>query len=140
MVFCRKLHDDPHANYEIGIKFSAIREWEKRILNSAVQSLKEDTETRDQSFLTIRISEDNLAREAANLSPKALTTHPEEPSEDIKRGKKLTPHPAWILELRQHIEPTWNAILNCQTSSGSVGWNAFVTANAGLVTSALSVH
>src|SRR4029078_4507444 len=34
VVFCRRLHDDPHAKYEIGIKFSAVREWEKRILES----------------------------------------------------------------------------------------------------------
>ena len=37
VVFCRKLGNGPHANYEIRLKFSAIREWEERILNSAVQ-------------------------------------------------------------------------------------------------------
>ncbi len=114
VVFSRKLSNDPHTKYEIGIKFSAIREWEQRILNSAVQALKEDTVTRDKSFLTILVSEDNLAREAANLSAKATEVHPEERYRTFKRGKKLTPHPAWILELRQHIEPTWNAILKCR--------------------------
>jgi pyrroloquinoline quinone (PQQ) biosynthesis protein C len=112
VVFCRKLGNDRHVNYEIGIKFSAIREWEQRILNSAAQGLKEDTVTRDKSFLTIQVSEDNLAREAANLSGAVAEAHPEALYRGFKRGKKLTPHPAWILELRQHIEPAWNAVLN----------------------------
>jgi len=114
VVFCRKLGHGPHVNYEIGIKFSAIRDWEQRILNSAIQVLTEDTVTRDKSFLTIQMSEDNLAKEAANLSTKATTPHPEERYRAFKRGKKLTSHPAWILDLRQHIEPTWNAILKCR--------------------------
>ena len=138
--FVENLATMTHVNYEIGIKFSAIREWEQRILDSVVQVLREDSETRDKSFLTIQMSEDILAREAANLSAEALAAHPEEPIEGIKRGKKLTPHPAWILELRQHIEPAWNAVLNCRLHSGSVSWNAFVTANAGLATSTLSIH
>ena len=112
VVFCRKLGNDAHAKYEIGIKFSAIREWEQRILNSAAQVLKEDSLTRDNSFLTIQVSEDNLAREAANLSAEAVEVHPDESCRGFKRGGKLTPHPAWILELRQNMEPTWNAILN----------------------------
>jgi len=114
VVFCRRLHDDPHAKYEIGIKFSAVREWEKRILESVVQILKDDSETRHHSFLAIRISEDILAREAENLSSNARTAHHEESSGGHTRGKKLTPHPSWILALRHHIEPTWNAILNCR--------------------------
>ncbi|MGE5839215.1 MAG: PilZ domain-containing protein [Deltaproteobacteria bacterium] len=112
VVFCRKLGNDKHINYEIGIKFSAIREWEQRILNSAARGLEDDTVTRDKSFLTIQVSEDNLAREAANLSAEASEAHPEELYRGFKRGKKLTPHPAWVLEMRQHMEPTWNAILN----------------------------
>lgn len=111
VVFCRKLGNHPHVTYEIGIKFSAIREWEQRILNSSAQVLMENSLTRDKSFLTIRMSEDNLAQEAANLSTEATTPDPEERYRAFKRGKKLTSHPAWILDLRQHIEPTWNAIL-----------------------------
>jgi pyrroloquinoline quinone (PQQ) biosynthesis protein C len=122
VVFCRKLRDDTHAKHEVGIKFSAVREWEKRILESVVQVLRDDSETRDHSFLAIRISEDILAREAEHLSVKAPRTHYEEPSRAHKRGRKFTPHPPWILELRHHIEPTWNAILNCRLiREGSAG-------------------
>lgn len=122
VVFCRKLRDDPHAKHEVGIKFSAVREWEKRILESIVQVLRDDSETRDHSFLAIRISEDILAREAENLSAKAPAANHEEPSRAHKRGRKFTPHPTWILDLRHHIEPTWNAILNCRLiREGSAG-------------------
>jgi pyrroloquinoline quinone (PQQ) biosynthesis protein C len=114
VVFCRKIDAHARAKYEIGIKFAALREWEQRILNSAVQVLKEDSLTQDKSFLTIRVSEDHLAREAANLSITAAELHPQESYRKFKRGKKLTPHPPWVLELRAHIDPTWNAILNCK--------------------------
>jgi len=114
VVFCRKHRQDSSTNHEIGIKFAAVREWETRILESVVQVLRDDSETRDNSFLTIRISEDVLAREAEHLSATARMAHHEESMRGHKRGRKLTPHPAWILDLRHHIEPTWNAILNCR--------------------------
>jgi pyrroloquinoline quinone (PQQ) biosynthesis protein C len=122
VVFCRKHRQDSSTNHDIGIKFSAVREWEKRILESVVQVLSDDSETRDHSFLAIRISEDILAREAEHLSAEAPAAHHEEPSRAHKRGRKFTPHPTWILELRHHIEPTWNAILNCRLiREGSAG-------------------
>ena len=68
VVFSQKLRRDADGEHEIGIKFSAVHEWEKRILESVVQLLRDDSETRDHSFLAIRISEDILAREAKNLS------------------------------------------------------------------------
>lgn len=114
VVFSQKLRDETHVKHVIGIKFSAVHEWEKRILESVVQVLRDDGETRDHSFLSIRISEDILAKEAGNLSAKGHAVDHEELWRGHKRGKKLTPHPAWILDLRHHIEPTWNAILNCR--------------------------
>ena len=113
VVFCQKLRQETHGKHEIGIKFSAVHEWEKRILESVVQLLRDDSETRDHSFLAIRISEDILAREAKNLYATA-SAHHEELWREHKGGKKLTPHPSWILDLRHQIEPAWNAILNCR--------------------------
>ena len=114
VVFCEKVRHDSHLKHEIGIKFSAVREWEKRILESVVQLLRDDKETRHHSFLAIGISEDTLAREAVNLSSNVSNAHPDDSLHSHRRGKKLTPHPAWIFDLRQQIEPTWNAILNCR--------------------------
>jgi pyrroloquinoline quinone (PQQ) biosynthesis protein C len=114
VVFSRKLRHEGHVWHGIGIKFSAVHEWEKRILESVVQVLRDDSQTRDHSFVAIRISEDTLAKEAGNLSAKAPLVHHEESTRRHKRRKKLTPHPPWILALRHHIEPTWSAILNCR--------------------------
>jgi pyrroloquinoline quinone (PQQ) biosynthesis protein C len=114
VVFSQKLRHQAHGKHEIGIKFSAVHEWEKRILESVVQVLRDDSETRDHSFLAIRISEDLLAREATNLLATASDIHHEDLWREHKRGKKLTPHPSWVLDLRLQIEPTWNAILNCR--------------------------
>jgi pyrroloquinoline quinone (PQQ) biosynthesis protein C len=114
VVFSQILRHESHPMYEIGIKFSAVHQWEKRILESVVQVLADDRQTRNHSFLSIRISEDVLAREAGNLSVNCPTVHHDDLWREQKRGKKLTPHPSWILELRQHIEPAWNAILNCR--------------------------
>ena len=114
IVFCANVRHDSHVKYEIGIKFSAVREWEKRILESVVQLLRDDKETRHHSFLAIGISEDALAREAENLSSNPSSIHLDDLSHPHKRGKKLTPHPAWIYALRHQIEPAWNAILNCR--------------------------
>src|ERR671911_2057119 len=49
VVFCQKLRHETHGKHEIGIKFSAVHEWEKRILESVVQLLRDDSETRDHS-------------------------------------------------------------------------------------------
>lgn len=114
VVFCRAIGVDVPSKYEIGVKFAAIRGWEQKLLSSAVQVLKEDTVTRHRSLLTILVSEDTLAQEAANLSPKASDSPVEEHYRTFKRGKRFTPHPAWVLQLRQQIEPPWNAILQCR--------------------------
>jgi pyrroloquinoline quinone (PQQ) biosynthesis protein C len=114
VVFSQKLRQEAHVKHEIGIRFSAVHEWEKRILESVVQVLREDSQTRNHSFVAIRISEDTLAREAGNLSLKVPVVHHERLSRGHKRRKNLTPHPPWIVDLRHHIEPTWSAILNCR--------------------------
>jgi pyrroloquinoline quinone (PQQ) biosynthesis protein C len=122
VVFSQKLRLDARGKYEIGIKFAAVHEWEKRILESVVQLLRDDGETRDHSFLAIRISEDSLAQEAKQLSVTTPAVHRQEPSRAQKRGRQFTPHPTWIVALRHHIEPTWNAILNCPLiREGSAG-------------------
>src|SRR6185437_7015253 len=54
------------------------------------------------------------SREATNLLATASGIHHEDLWREHKRGKKLTPHPSWVLDLRRQIEPTWNAILNCR--------------------------
>lgn len=56
---------DKYAN---GIKFSAIRNWEQEILNSAVRKLKEDFFSQGESILTIIVAKDILAIELRQAS------------------------------------------------------------------------
>lgn len=67
VVFCRKAENNDSSVYTMGIRFSAIREFERKILISAVQELRESTQRYEKSILTIDLSLDNLAQEVANL-------------------------------------------------------------------------
>jgi 3-oxoacyl-[acyl-carrier-protein] synthase II len=56
------------GKYPVGIKFSAIRDFEQKILLSAVEELRQNTIPQEKSFVTILVSRDSLAVEAAELS------------------------------------------------------------------------
>lgn len=67
VVFCHLVNDKESGQYVIGIKFTAIRDFEQRILITAFQTLKQSTITQQKSSLRIVASKDTLAQEAANL-------------------------------------------------------------------------
>lgn len=68
VVFCRAAGNGGSHLYAIGIKFSAIRDFEQKILTSAVKELKQNFAIIEKSILKIVISEDTLAREAADYT------------------------------------------------------------------------
>lgn len=153
VVSCRSVGATKSEVYVIEIKFSALREWEQKILCSGIQELKENVSTQVKSILTLRVSKDTLALEAANLSPST----PEIARDDVataspshasmanlvpaetprrfgsRRGKKFTPDPAWVIEMDQYLGPyrqaIWNSKLVQETSSGQLslrqvkGWS-----------------
>lgn len=111
-VVCCQAKDD--GNYSVDIKFSALRDWEQNILSSAVQELKKSVTTQQSSLLTIIVSRDALAQEAANLT---LTTHHHTFPQSIKglKGRrKFSPDPVWVLGLKRHIAPYSKSILGCR--------------------------
>lgn len=67
IVYCQSLRLESFTGQTIGIKFSGVRDWEEKILASAIHELNETPETRDKSSLVILVSKDNLALEAADL-------------------------------------------------------------------------
>jgi pyrroloquinoline quinone (PQQ) biosynthesis protein C len=117
-VVCCQAKDD--GNHSVDIKFSALRDWEQNILSSVVQELKKSVTTQQKSLLTIIVSRDVLAQEAATLTP-----HPHTSTQSIKglKGRrKFSPEPAWVLGLNSHIEPYRKAILECRlVQEGSTG-------------------
>lgn len=72
VLFSRSVMKEKSQQQAIGIKFSAIRDFEQKILTSAVQELKQNGSSREKSLLTIVVSTDTPAQEAADFS---ITTH-----------------------------------------------------------------
>lgn len=130
-----------------GIKFIAVRPFERKILDSAIQELKAHPDSVDESLLTFQVSKDYLALEALHLHERAsvmpmlsLSADPviKETSEvvgkmSVKRGRKLTPNPSWVLEMDEHLKPyrqaIWQSRLVQETSTGALslkqvrGWS-----------------
>jgi len=136
VIYCLSSENGESRNYGIGIKFSGIREWEQRILQSAIQELKQSEVVQENSLLTIAISKDSLALEAAGISAentsklysnalhkiegaKDETAHQEKEGDRSRlrsfmasrRKRKFTPHPDWVIDLSKFTEPYRKAIL-----------------------------
>lgn len=114
VAYCREISVGMTEEREIGIKFSAIRELEQKILASAVQELKHDTAIQEQSLLTIHVANDTLAQEAATLSAEATDSSSVEIHKGRKKRMKFTPHPTWVLELEKSNAPHFRAVLDCK--------------------------
>lgn len=80
VVFCRKVENGDSPLHAIGIKFSAVRDFEQTILTSAVQELKRNTAIQEKSLLNINVFKDSMAIEAADfniLIPRTLEEDPD---------------------------------------------------------------
>jgi acyl-CoA:acyl-CoA alkyltransferase len=62
VVYCDAGAASPH--YVIGAKFSGTREWEEKILLSAIDYLSENPDTQESCLLSVLVSEDVLALES----------------------------------------------------------------------------
>ncbi len=54
--------------FAVGIKFTAVRIWERQILTSAIQEIQQSEETQKRSFLHLYVAPDTLADEAAAMA------------------------------------------------------------------------
>jgi len=114
VALCTRSGKSPSDAYGIQIRFSAIREWEQKILISAIEALKQSSRMQEKSLVKIQVSRDTLALEAAQLPTFAAESHSTERPKEGKTRKGFTPHPAWILEMNRCLEPYRNAILECR--------------------------
>jgi acyl-CoA dehydrogenase len=73
VLFCRSAMKERSAQQAIWIKFSAIREFEQKMLTAAAQELKLSPETHQKSLLNILVSKDTMAQEAAGFSKQSHT-------------------------------------------------------------------
>jgi len=79
VVFCRSTEHEGPTQHAIGIKFSGVRDFEKKILIYVVQELRQSPTTQEKSLLTILVSKDILAQEVADLSLRIPRTFEETP-------------------------------------------------------------
>ena len=114
VALCTQSRESASGAYEIQIKFSAIREWEQKILVSAIEALKQSSPMQEKSLVKIQVSPDTLALEAAQLPAHSAESHSTESPKDGKTRKGFTPHPSWVLEMNRRIESYRNAVLECK--------------------------
>jgi len=79
VLFCRSVQKENQPQQAIGLKFSAIREFEQKILTSAVQELRQNPNAHEKSVLNLLVSADTLAQEAAGFSKRSSKTLDEKP-------------------------------------------------------------
>jgi pyrroloquinoline quinone (PQQ) biosynthesis protein C len=116
---CGEVATKKHINE---IRFVAIREWEHKILVSAIEALKQSPPMQEKSLVKIQVSHDTLALEAAQLLAHTAESHSTESLKERKTRKSFTPHPAWVQDMNRHLEPYRNAILECKlVQGGSTG-------------------
>src|SRR5712691_2327688 len=122
VVSCESSGEVATKKHVIEIRFAAIREWEHKILVSAIEALKQSSPMQEKSLVKIQVSPDTLALEAAQLPAHTAESHSTESPKEGKTRKGFTPHPAWIQDMNRHLEPYRNAILECKlVQGGSTG-------------------
>lgn len=67
VVFSAPMSNGSQGQQAVGIKFSGIRDWEQKVLISAVQELNQNFAIRENSLLSVGVREDDLAIEAARF-------------------------------------------------------------------------
>lgn len=73
VVASRQLQDNGSISRTLGIKFTAIKEWEQKTLIAIVKEVKKKTGTRERSLLTILVAEDALALKTAEFYNRTLS-------------------------------------------------------------------
>jgi len=111
---CLQAQNGTERQYAIGIQFVAVREFERKILASAIQELQEDPTAQENCFVTIDISKDAVAEEAAQVAaggqPPSGTV---EAHKGTRKPRWFTPDPPWVLDMQARIQPHWQAVLTC---------------------------
>jgi glycine C-acetyltransferase len=100
VIFCLMVENGALPRQTIGIKFTAIREFEQRIITSVVQDLKQNPPNHEKSSLIILVDKDGLAHEAADFS-----NRDEFSQKEIDREKKVYSNGSSSLSLESEQQP-----------------------------------
>src|SRR5256712_5729748 len=79
VVFCQPVNRASENDFSLGIKFSAIRDWEEKILGSAIQELKHGGAQLEKSLLAVHLTEDTMALKASDWYAQTKATSVQTP-------------------------------------------------------------
>ena len=113
VISCIPSHAGPAGKYLIEVQFSAVREFEQHMLQSALAEVIRDPSARRDSLLTIHGTRDTLAEEATRLVEVTQRT-----SLTVQGGEGSchmpSSDPPWVEELKRQTRPYWDAVLECR--------------------------
>ena len=73
VAYCLPMTDHDCHRFAVGIRFIAVRAWERQILASAIQELHLSEETQQRSFFHLYVAHDTLAGEAASITVRPVS-------------------------------------------------------------------
>lgn len=110
VISCLPSQEADAGKFLIEVQLSAVREFEQRMLQSAIEEVAHDPSARRESLLTIHGTRDTLAEEAMRL----VEVAPLEPVNGATVHADEASDPPWVAELRRRIKPHWEAVLECR--------------------------
>ena len=132
VVFCLPANGASEAVFFLGIKFSAIRDWEEKILGSAIQELKHGGVQLEKSLLTVHVTEDTIALDAADWYAQTKATLEQSP----RTIRRSSIHASKIIGWGSYLPP--NEITNQGISTmlnvdgGKTNWGDVVGSLTGI--------
>ena len=107
VTYCNSQNGYETPQYGIGIKFAGIKDWEQKVLESAVSELiKRGTTVDNNSLLSITVSKDTMAMEAARYN--IAVSRPLDETSDFPRRSCI--HASKIVGWGSYLPP--NEITN----------------------------
>ncbi|MDC4204277.1 MAG: PilZ domain-containing protein [Candidatus Manganitrophus sp.] len=102
VVFCSPRGNDGSSQYVIGIKFSATRDIDQKILSTAIQVLRGSPSTEEKSSVSIIVAKDNVAPDVMDFHLRTSKSL-EEPG--IPAVRKSTVHASKIIGWGSYLPP-----------------------------------
>lgn len=138
VLFCNPSENQPRRLNALRVKFAGMRDFEKKLLMSAVAELIVHSLTKEKSVLNVVVSEESsipktILNPPERTAKQSANAEAHRKSNNVRRGRKFTENPTWILEMEKELEPHKQAVLQTklvqETSTGDLsipqirGWN-----------------
>jgi pyrroloquinoline quinone (PQQ) biosynthesis protein C len=113
VISCIPSETPATGRYVIEIQLSAVREFERHMLQSSLAEVVRDPSARQGSLLTIHGARDTVAEEATRLF-EAAAFYEDPAAQGTREGGLQDSEPPWVEELKRQTKPYWDAVLECR--------------------------